>query len=128
MNLQVKSAWIYALKSGKYKQGKRSLLTIDPKTGEQCFCLLGVLTDLYHTIMERGQWDRTSTLIDGETPFITDGSSMDFITLPKAVMDWAGLRSFNPVIALDGKRLSLAQLNDGNLTFPELAKIVEENL
>lgn len=39
-------AWIEALESGEYKQGKKSLRGVDQSGVGFCFCCLGVLTEL----------------------------------------------------------------------------------
>lgn len=44
MNKAVKKRWIAALRSGKYKQGRKRLCSI--KNGKSKYCCLGVLTDI----------------------------------------------------------------------------------
>lgn len=124
MKPQVKQLWIRALESGQYKQGKSTLLNINPQNGEECFCVLGVLTDLYRKVMDTGTWNKRESLLDGETPFMVGGSSMDFISLPTVVQDWAGIWQVNPEVVIDGKSTSISKLNDDGVTFPELAKII----
>lgn len=43
MNPEIKTKWVEALRSGKYKQGKKSLRS---REGDK-YCCLGVLCDLY---------------------------------------------------------------------------------
>jgi len=45
MRKTVKKKWLEALRSGEYKQGKRTLRRREPN-GEWSFCCLGVLCDL----------------------------------------------------------------------------------
>jgi len=128
MKQQIKRLWVRALRSGQYKQGKGSLLNINTQNGEECFCVLGVLTDLYQKVMEVGTWDRNNRLLDGETPFTVGTSSLDYISLPIIVRDWAGLTRFNPVLVVEGKRVTVSQLNDTGKNFDDLAKIIENSL
>ena len=46
MNPEVKKLWVEALRGGKYVQGKGKLHYIS-KDGQEKFCCLGVLCDLY---------------------------------------------------------------------------------
>jgi hypothetical protein len=43
LDRKLKTKWVKALRSGKYKQGMETLCDIDPDTGKTTFCCLGVL-------------------------------------------------------------------------------------
>jgi hypothetical protein len=76
MNPEVKRKWISALRSKKYKQTTGRL-----KNGD-CFCCLGVLTDLY--LKEHGlehEWEDLAPSDD----------------LPPQVEEWAGVDA-NPIL------------------------------
>lgn len=110
MKKSVKTAWIKALRSGKYKQGPGQL-----REGNN-FCCLGVLCDLYSK--KKGvKWEKSidnTMQIDGATG-----------VLPFNVMNWAGLSSSNPII--NGN--SLSHHNDfQNKDFKEIADLIDENI
>ena len=46
MNKQLKSKWVKALRSGKYKQGQGTLRIWDKVSHRSAFCCLGVLREL----------------------------------------------------------------------------------
>jgi len=99
--------WVEALRSGEYEQGKDCL-----SNGDE-FCCLGVACDLYSKynkpilfILENGVKS-----YDGDTVF-----------LPFVVQDWLGLKSHSGVFS---NANSLAQMNDGGLTFKEIADMIE---
>lgn len=118
MNENVKSRWIEALESGKYKQGKEQLRSND------CFCCLGVLCDL-HRIEFKGEW-------------VGDRYLGSLQILPMEVWTWAGFNTdnptavnlknpdldFNPECSYD--EYSLAELNDEGYSFRKLVKIIKE--
>jgi hypothetical protein len=110
MKPEVKQMWLEALRSGKYKQGKRQL-----RDGNK-FCCLGVLCDL-SGLEYRGSG----------------------VHLPDEVMAWAGLDSNYPDVSRPksfGKEeikkfpsASLAELNDfGGYGFKRIANLIERYL
>lgn len=130
MNRDVGRAWIAALRSGEFTQGRHALATrlpggIDvpddapPRYG---YCCLGVLCELalraevLLPVVETQDGRRT---YDGEMNY-----------LPLAVIEWAGLGSHDPVVSYgddDGWRLS--DVNDRvNSTFTEIADVIEAQL
>ena len=100
MKKEVALKWIEALRSGKYRQGRR-FLCYDGK-----YCCLGVLNELYLNL-ELDKYDYTV------------GKSHE--TLPRANI--IGLNSHTGY--LPGSETSLAKLNDEGYTFDEIADIIQ---
>ena len=136
MNQDVKQKWVTALRSGEYKQTGGRLRKGD------CYCCLGVLTDLYDKDKDKDikchAWHEEHGLYFYES----DGVTVE-ATLPESVMKWADLDEPNPVVREDrmGEQLtSLAYLNDAGvalgvdevsnegLDFNQLADIIEAQL
>jgi len=123
MNQYVKNKWITALRSGEYKQTGGRLREGD------CYCCLGVLTDLYDkdNQSDHQYWHEE----EGYYGYHSDGVIAQ-ATLPTSVMKWAGLEETNPTVREErmGKSLtSLAYLNDNEeLDFNQLADIIEAQL
>ena len=129
MTPQVKENWVNALRSGEYQQGAGKLRNSDG------FCCLGVLCDLYsqepftkgwvfHGAFEEENTQPTDYWkFDGEKEF-----------LPKSVMEWAGLETNCPEVAVEDDDAresiydSLANLNDAGYSFDALSNIIEEQL
>jgi len=143
MNPEVKKKWIEALKSGKYKQGRLTLRhTIK---GEDAFCCLGVLCDLY--LKENGlQWEESPLRLNAvnilhniqmEHMYLIDGA---WGILPSKVIEWAGLECHDPSVVYSTGRVPLSTLNDGPRisskpvskitpqTFIQIADIIEKGL
>lgn len=101
MNPEVKASWIAALRSGEYQQGKGHL-----RDGS-AFCCLGVLCDPAAKAGV-GNWY---------------GNTFDNCqkVLPENVMKWSGLTTSNGVISGD----TLANLNDGGMSFTDIADVIE---
>ena len=120
MNPIIKEKWLTALRSGKFKQGKEELRTLENK-----FCCLGVLCDIYRKETKLGKWGKnrfnrfhfTNTKKNNQK-FEDQG------VLPLSVQQWAELPERNPSIY---KQMSLANLNDSGSTFQEIADIIEKN-
>lgn len=112
MNTDIKTEWIAALRSGKYKQG-RGKLRVDDK-----FCCLGVLCDLY----DNKNWFDTK-----EIHIFGQGSIYSYS------LDNTVNRNFLPYHVQKGLQLKyedtveLAQMNDDGKTFDEIADHIEEN-
>lgn len=110
MTPSIKQAWIKALRSGKYQQGKENLCALGK------FCCLGVLTDIY--IQETGQqWHHD---VGSFYSFETEGA-----LLPLSVQQWAGIDGCNPYIC--GNHLT-AWNDQRELSFEELADLIEKHL
>ncbi len=111
MNPEVKAAWLKALRSGEYQQGKSQL-----KTPEGAYCCLGVLCD----ISKLGEWDADNKYN------VTEGEDYGISFLPYGVREWAGLNSTDPGYGnYDDSYLS--HRNDCGATFAEIADIIEQN-
>ncbi len=131
MNLEIKEKWVAAIRSGKYKQGKRRLKKINHLTGDLEYCCLGILCEIH----------AEETGIDFH---LSNGNFMYYnhgTFLPEIVIDWAGLPKENHnidieglspdtlvVVERDGRQTNLAYLNDNVLDFEGIAGIIEEQL
>lgn len=115
MNQTVKIKWLEALRSGKYNQTKQFLKT---NTG---FCCLGVLCDLYSKENTDSDWQWDDHY--GEYNF--DGQVFG---LPEIVMDWAGLLEYIPEVIYKNKQTTVAHMNDNDISFREIANVIENQL
>lgn len=112
MKEEIRSKWINALLSGKYKQGRYSL---HPSEGR--YCCLGVLCDLYRKETGNGNWVKETT----EYLFTIVGDAQN-LCLPRAVSRWAGI---DPETEIE-----LSVYNDGltsgdAFSFREIAHFIE---
>lgn len=132
MNPEIKALWVQALRSGAYEQGEGYLhqTITDDATGDtvDTFCCLGVLCDL---ALDNGvNMDVTSTgngltVYDDRTSF-----------LPYVVQEWAGVTGDGTLgtpieLTVNGETIdedSLVGLNDGGMTFEQIANVIEGNL
>jgi hypothetical protein len=124
----VKSQFLEALRSGDYDQGNLQLRTYSDK-----FCCLGVLTDLavkagvVRWVESEHGWGVRERLPNGTEQINTTD-------LSDKVMRWAGLevetcRSGNIYTSTNYQEDNLMHFNDEkNLSFEQIADIVEENL
>ena len=114
-------AWVAALRSGKYKQGRNALSTdID---GMLEFCLLGVACELYR-VKVGGQWAHSP--LNPKRVFVDLNGDYRIAALPKAVMDWLGIADH-----LEGAYCvdTLVSLNDHlDFTFEQIANAIEFQL
>lgn len=132
MNAAVKKQWVEALRSGKYQQGTAALRT--HKDGQDQYCCLGVLCDLYTKAFPKavGRWD--DVVEDGVVPFCFS-NCLDSIEhwqheiLTPAVREWAGLETGDPALNFAGDRFCVSTLNDDErLDFNAIANLIEEQL
>ena len=109
MNQDIKTRWIAALRSGKYKQGRDGL-----KNDDGTFCCLGVLCEVMGIIPDGDQYE-------GEDAF-----------LPKSIMEATGLTNdaslADDVAFRDSARYSLVELNDAGADFNFIADVIEKQL
>jgi hypothetical protein len=109
-------AWVEALRSDEYVQGKCTLRGEAPDRPER-FCCLGVACDLSGL----GEWSGTAYCVGGHS---------SATTLPRPVADWYGLPGGDPSVRahwphLD--RVALSTLNDGmGYTFDQIADCLEK--
>lgn len=118
MKKSIATAWVAALRSGKFKQGTGALL--DKSTGEKCHCCLGVLCTL-------SPWKNTYDRMEGE-----DANGV----LPKKIRDWAGMRDQHGKVTtvIDENPFTtgevpttLVTLNDKRRwTFTQIADLIEK--
>lgn len=111
MNSEIKAAWIAALRSGKYKQGRLKL----HHSKDNSYCCLGVLCDLF--LKQRG-------IVNME---VADLETENGDSLPNnEVVEWAELDVRDPKIPLEGE--SLSSLNDNGSSFTQIAYLIEKYL
>jgi hypothetical protein len=126
MNTQIAQEWVYALRSRKYEQAKGNLKTFSG------YCCLGVLCDLHKNQTQEGEWIISQ---DGNYCYKTK-SEESRIFLPEEVVEWAGVKTFNPYITNEEKcektdkkfmkKIPLSRLNDNYWNFREIAEIIEK--
>ncbi len=128
MNKAIKTKWLKALRSGKYKQAKGALCPIDEKGKIKGFCCLGVLTDLYikdynKSHVKKISWEED---VSGSRKNLFKEGGMT----PRRVVIWAGLKKRNPSVSTkNSPSVSLAVLNDGvGYGFKKIANIIEKQL
>ncbi len=119
MNQRIKEAWIKALRSGDYKQGRETLNC----NGE--FCCLGVLTDLYIKEYNRS-WSQLVDEPDCSLMCFEDGGDL----LPESVIQWADVTSNDPIIdEADDAIYRISYYNDEErYDFNQLADLIQEHL
>ena len=103
-------AWVAALRSGEYKQGKGAL-----RPTKNSYCCLGVACELYRQA-EGGTWQ------NDDAGFTFQNNTK---VLPPCVSVWLGL-TFPGGSYLGGVYYdSLTAQNDGGSTFSEIADVIE---
>lgn len=128
MNPEVKAAWLTALRSGEYTQGRGKL----NKGGE--FCCLGVLCDIAVKQFDiQVDLEEVAGCGDEECcpPVMTYDGQESFP--PAAVLDWSGLRNESGILAervyvpeAGEYTWALYSANDLGLSFAEIANVIEE--
>ena len=152
MKKNIMNKWVKALCSGKYKQGRARLCTVNGRTGNESYCCLGVLTDLYLKERKRQKkgpnikFFRTYTKEDmahdrNFSKWVIDGEDG---CLPPEVAEWAGFNTatddYKTGCFSNGKtRIDLALFNDGGFdpmdvnktakpkSFKQIAAVIEKN-
>lgn len=127
MNQEVKKEWVAALRSGKYSQTSGVLYD-----GDNAYCCLGVLCDIYAKKMKK------KAFIYGDFALGTKNTGLgQYGLLPQIVMKWAELNQFATdeydcsTDIRSGKAnnaKTLASLNDDGMSFEKIADIIEERL
>ena len=119
MNPEIKTQWVTALRSGDYQQGHGILRSSLTEGSVPKFCCLGVLCEIAvkANVIPEAQYDGF---------YYTYGTRDDKRSayLPAVVMEWAGLDNENPICGTD----RLANLNDNDNTFEQIADAIEVNL
>jgi hypothetical protein len=134
MNQEIKDKWVADLRSGEYKQGHNRLRADVPDGSGGIvskFCCLGVLCVQAEAagIVEWLPYDHQCLSSGhGYTTMPGHASSALNGVLPQAVAEWAGLYYTDPPVSYAWRPTSLAELNDRNHSFAEIASIIEEQL
>lgn len=119
MKKEIAVEWVKALRSGRYQQGKRSLMQTDTYDNPVSFCCLGVLCD----ISQQGVWK------SGKYASL-DGRNSNENVLPWNVQGWSETSSDDGSLPDDrtmyGTGETLAHLNDKGYTFEQIADIIEK--
>lgn len=140
MNPEVKELWCTALESGDYPQTEGFLRVTENHDEEDDapvpgYCCLGVLCELAVQAgvippgaEELGEGGRLTRVTYGKPR----GDQSDY-RLPAAVVRWAGLghvpNSKSPAIPdRNGDMNALANMNDSDYKFPEIARLIREAL
>lgn len=114
MDAKVKKAWVKALRSGKYKQGKNFLAQRKPHEKTR-YCCLGVLCDITPDAK------RVGISKGGVISFKMPGDEYpEEAYLPRTLDNRVGLE-FDDVEYL-------VQMNDAGKSFEEIADYIEKNL
>ena len=132
MNTDIKTQWLAALRSGQYVQG-RGMLKQTTEHGQLQHCCLGVLCELYmqahpdQATWQEGKLPLTDPKTPGSKPwyFMADWEEQRSL-LPWKVSRWAGLGEHNIFVGGQYNR-SITALNDNQLTFLELAQVIEDH-
>jgi hypothetical protein len=118
LNPEAKAAWLEALRSGRYQQGKNLLVRMN-EDGSSEYCCMGVLCEL---AIDHGVRVVREVAQEGALSVIYFSSHDTFP--PHSVKEWA---------KLDSKaEIELATMNDGQhgdgFNFAKIADWIEENL
>ena len=157
MNQEVKTLWLEALRSGRYKQGAGQLYNPQDNT----YCCLGVLCD----ISEQGSWygNRFVNSLEAENrkrEFLArkdkDPNDLEsYIAIfgnrnfpSETVARWAGIEElmfdsdYNPLVDISPElapevagtytsekdKMTVAELNDLGIPFTKIADLIENSL
>ena len=117
MTAEQKANWIAALRSGKYKQGKRALRQpIDG--GGDSYCCLGVLCDITPGVTWACNWKLWEASYCGET---------HSAVLPETLAEKLGIDKRGELGLCEGL-CELTDENDAGATFAEIADLIEKHL
>jgi hypothetical protein len=142
MKKNIMQQWVAALRSKKYKQGRR-LLKYKHKDGTTRHCCLGVLCELYQKDRRKQQKQtlRQKIIRSSAADFLdvvpsatvktaavigfksSVKASADLGVLPAVVMRWAGLQTETGAFKND----ALTLLNDHGKSFAQIADVIEKN-
>ena len=152
MKKNIMNKWVKALRSGKYKQCRDQLCIVSGTTGEESYCCLGVLTDLY--LKERKRQKKgpnikffhiyTKEDMDHDLNYSKWEVDGEVGCLPAEVAEWAGFNTatddYKTGCFSNGKdEIDLVLLNDGGLdptdvnkttkpkSFEQIANVIEKN-
>ena len=114
MKKTVMKKWVKALRSGKFKQGKKQLKQTNPQ-GKVNHCCLGVLCELYNDEITKNK----KKPLDFSDEFV----------LPRQVANWSGLGTDDGEFDAPNltKPLKLTEMNDDGKRFTTIANFIEKN-
>lgn len=108
MKTEVKEKLCTALRSGKYK---KAMCVLRSDENSDCFCVLGVLCDIYHKETKDGEWEPGGSFGAGGESWLGRP--------PQVVLDWADM-TYEEGMTLSG-------INDGTeKDLPEIADEIEK--
>ena len=124
MKAAIKAQWLADLRSGNFVQGKDYLDFVDDD-GVRKQCCLGVLC---HQAVKAGVIPEPVRRFNRFT--YEDGDCLNYATLPRAVVEWAGLDWDNPAIAMKAGssdiRIHAGEANDElDWSFEHIADAIE---
>lgn len=130
MKKAIRDAWVNALRSGEYQQGRGTLRRFNTDDGvrSDSYCCLGVLCDLAE---RAGAVDSYESGVAPDNGRVEYGSVLEREAwfLPLSVRNWSGLDASDPPVEYEGVACSLTSLNDDiQLSFTEIADIVESQI
>ena len=119
----IRNRWLPALRSGGYRQGKRTLRSVD-----DTFCCLGVACDIYSPDL----WNRRD---DNEFhEYVVDDNSSDAY-LPYKVAEYIGISCEGSIKVHDRNHpdlpeplkhmQTLVSINDAGFSFVDIANVIE---
>ena len=119
MDTEIKTKWLDALRSGKYRQGANYLRTRGADRDN--YCCLGVLCEL---AVAEGVIEPPVIEPTGEYYYAGDSAAY----LPAEVRRWADLPDSMGHFLSDGNlpHNSLTEMNDSEYPFTEIADVIEE--
>lgn len=128
MNNSIKTKWLEALRSGKYKQGRFQLkhTGIFSEGGEypERYCCLGVLCD----IISRGK-DTPIEVIDVARNDLKNRSIPHSLIFQYADLEEHDHGGWVPEVECrDGSTRTLDNINDAGYTFREIADLIERQI
>lgn len=139
MNQTIKRKWVRALRSKKFKQGRR-LLKYTTQRGAVRHCCLGVLCELFNKERKQGAKERKVVANSDElspdarvaaTRLRVGGKAVTVHVFrdeaeipPRAVLRWAGLSAGY----FDNDYAELAEMNDQGKSFATIAAHIEKNM
>lgn len=109
---------VTALRSGKYRQGKYSLVRYDAKAKKKKYCCLGVACE----VARLGGLELSVRSEEGLVSYDNHDS-----TLPESVQDWYGFDRTDPLLIFDDDLECASHLNDRmeGLKFGQIADAFE---